>query len=657
MEWKFNQITPEMTKVDPSHLEFFRSEALADVVDALVREDIQNRLDAKRKGVVGPVKVRYYLSSDKDMLVHSKASVWLKGLDLHLNATKTLEELSKDAIPLNVPMSYLTIEDFNTTGLKGDPAVTKDPEGISTPENRNDFYWFIRNVGRTGKKAGDRGRWGLGKIVYPASSGIRSFFCYSIQEKTFIPALIGRSVLAIHSIKGCEYQSEGYFANYPDSEYKYLAMPEVDKDVISDFINCFNIKRTVNEPGLSLVVPFPEESITNGKLVYSVIVHYFWEILRGALEVEVSSKNEKVLISRETISDVASKISWLPENEVKSTLHRIEFCRELRNIKTEETAVCFNLLEPQSYGNPLVSQLFSSPEELKKASELFRSGKIIVLKVPVSIRKRKEGKAISTSFLVYLQKDIDLDRPDETFIRDGLTIIGESYIREPGIRALVLAEDSVLTEFLGDAENPAHTKWLSTTKHFHKKYSPGNSLLDYIKRSAFRLANVLGKVENEVLENLLNDIFGLPDPHDDNSITKELSNRRGKSKPPLGPGPGPSKTRYLKTEKMLSKTGFKISLLPEASKIPDRVSIRIAYELVAGNPFSAFHPADFDLTDDKGNVNVEMVGCEEILREPNKLLVNIREKAFTINITGFDPKRDLHTVVNHEFDDINAEDN
>ena len=44
-EWKFKKMTPEDTNRNPVHLEFFRNEALSNPVDAIVREDIQNRLD------------------------------------------------------------------------------------------------------------------------------------------------------------------------------------------------------------------------------------------------------------------------------------------------------------------------------------------------------------------------------------------------------------------------------------------------------------------------------------------------------------------------------------------------------------------------------------------------------------------------------------
>ena len=47
MEWRFKALTRNDTLQNAAHLEFFHNDALNSSVDALVREDIQNRLDAR----------------------------------------------------------------------------------------------------------------------------------------------------------------------------------------------------------------------------------------------------------------------------------------------------------------------------------------------------------------------------------------------------------------------------------------------------------------------------------------------------------------------------------------------------------------------------------------------------------------------------------
>jgi hypothetical protein len=643
MEWRFGEITPEMTKVDPAHLEFFRSEALEDTVSALVREDIQNRLDAKRKAVPEAVRVRYLLADGGgDALDEPKARKWLTGLERHLNAPKTLQELGTGQIGLSRPMPYLAIECFNTTGLRGDPKATQDPPDEA---ERNDFYWFIRNVGRTGKRAGDRGRWGLGKIVYPASSGIRAFYSYSVREGDLRPSLIGRAVLAIHQVAGREYQSEGYFGDFTDQRYPGLALPAEGGETIKAFAKCFRLSRTPHDPGLSLVIPFPDETITYESLTTRMIEHYFWEILRGTLEVEIIHGTQETKLTRDTIAGIAMQSRGSPD-EIRRIAHRLEFCRKADKMRLAPGVGYFELASPRSYSSAQLADLFPSQDELEKARGLYKGGGLVAFEMRTIVTRTGAAAGNSTSFVVYLQKDDQLASPDETFIRDGLTIIGESHLREPGVRALVLAEDPVMAEFLGDAENPAHTRWLATTKHFRGKYSQGQALLGYVRMSAVRMANLMGQVENEMLENLLDELFGI-DTERGGTPSAGGGRRRGTRKP--APGGGPVPPRYLAQEPLYASAGFKVYPAPGATKTPDRISIRMAYETdTGGDPFEGYHFADFDLTNPHGGVVVTMVNCEEVSRGPNSLRVAVKGKSFSVELSGFDRNRDLRTDVRAE---------
>ena len=38
------------------------------------------------------------------------------------------------------------------------------------PADNEHFYWFFRNIGRSGKRDEDAGSWGLGKWVFPDAS-------------------------------------------------------------------------------------------------------------------------------------------------------------------------------------------------------------------------------------------------------------------------------------------------------------------------------------------------------------------------------------------------------------------------------------------------------------------------------------------------------
>ena len=151
--WHFREMSRGEINVDPVHDEFFKAQDLA---DALVRESIQNSLDARRGS--SKVRVRFRFGTlDKET-----AEKYLRGLEPHIQ------------LPQFAAMPFLAVEDSGTRGLTGDPG--EDPELDESRGARNDFYYFWRNVGRSGKGELDRGRWGLGKAVFSVSSRIHTMF-------------------------------------------------------------------------------------------------------------------------------------------------------------------------------------------------------------------------------------------------------------------------------------------------------------------------------------------------------------------------------------------------------------------------------------------------------------------------------------------------
>ena len=103
--------------VDPIEGEFFTTDALDSHAAGLVREAIQNSLDARIPGQ--KVRVRFRYSGPKLALGQEERKTFLEGLWPHLE--------SPHCGLLNLPgkkedMDFLLIEDDGTRGLRGDPA-------------------------------------------------------------------------------------------------------------------------------------------------------------------------------------------------------------------------------------------------------------------------------------------------------------------------------------------------------------------------------------------------------------------------------------------------------------------------------------------------------------------------------------------------------
>lgn len=163
--WFFRPMDPGEVHVDPVHDEFFK---MQDLADALVRESIQNSLDARRGR--SPVRVRFSFGIGANELSAEAARQYFDGLRAHIDASSLLSTIPRE----DDPVPCLLIEDFGTRGLTGDPAA--DPELDEDTAQKNDFFYFWRNVGRSNKGEVDRGRWGLGKAVFAVASRIHTIF-------------------------------------------------------------------------------------------------------------------------------------------------------------------------------------------------------------------------------------------------------------------------------------------------------------------------------------------------------------------------------------------------------------------------------------------------------------------------------------------------
>ena len=115
-EWRFRQQYPGEININPIQGEFFRTDSLESIADALVREAIQNSLDAALSNSTITVKFTFDLIPEKKL--SDKRSELLLSLWPHLKAPGT----GSTDIPMKTnEVPVLVVEDFGTRGLQGDP--------------------------------------------------------------------------------------------------------------------------------------------------------------------------------------------------------------------------------------------------------------------------------------------------------------------------------------------------------------------------------------------------------------------------------------------------------------------------------------------------------------------------------------------------------
>ena len=278
---------------DSANDAFFTAESLENLSEALVREGIQNSLDAARRDAGGVRQVKVSIrfvpnapSEVREFLANHFSSAranFERGLNLR-NLNTLFDESS----------GYLVFEDFGTKGLTGDVH-----EWRLERAEQNAFFSFFRAEGQSPKSGESLGRWGIGKQVFPTSSRLHAMFGLTVRADNPSRVLMGSAVVRTHSIGEQDYQPDGWFGcrEIADEPVK----PVTDSEFINSFEKAFGLKRG-SEPGLSIVVPSVDERVNVADLRRGIVRSFFWPILLGELVVDLDGPEESWRIDAETLA-------------------------------------------------------------------------------------------------------------------------------------------------------------------------------------------------------------------------------------------------------------------------------------------------------------------------------------------------------------------
>jgi len=304
-KWVFEELRGAAVRRQPNETELFKTEQTGEGEysgnDALVREILQNSVDAKAGD--DPVRVRLALHEAEDAPPADQLIHYFQRLRKPLGARQI--QFDAPGLP-RLPCRFLVCEDFGTRGLEGNTELFHDPP--PSDKSLQYFYWFWRNIGRSGKTGVELGRWGLGKTVYRAASRVGCMFGLTIRESDRKRLLMGQAVLQIHDHDSKEFMPEGYWCATQDASR--LPLPIESKDELDQFCREWRITRR-GEPGLSVVSPFVPDELKADRLVQAVAVHFFTRIVRGELIVEVSGPGlGTVTLDQAGIEAACRKINW-----------------------------------------------------------------------------------------------------------------------------------------------------------------------------------------------------------------------------------------------------------------------------------------------------------------------------------------------------------
>jgi hypothetical protein len=627
-EWHFNQPTPGDKNREPVLGEFFATEAISNAAEALTREGSQNTLDAALPEQA--VRIRMYISGEKGALPPEATQFYLSGAWPHIGADGNgLHDRPK----ADESCSFLAFEDFGTTGLTGDVTQWHDEPGIKNP-----FYYFFRAEGQSGKGEHDRGRWGVGKTVFPRSSRISSYFGLTVRADDKKRLLMGQSVLKSHSVGDNYFSPDGYFGLRRDDG---LTLPLEDPALIEKFCKDFGLIRN-RESGLSIVVPFCDPEINQRSLVAAVCRDYFYPILAATLEVVVESPESKIVIDHQSIREVANGVVDQLPKDLVPILELAEWATEQPPQKIVKTA------QPSSDRAMAWSDDLFSEEQIKTLRSAFQAGEHIALRVPLTIRQ-KNREPRESFFDVFLVRRGDSDSGRPIFVREGIIISDVRSPRSRGVLSLVVVEDGPLATLLGDSENPAHTQWQKDSSNYKGKYIYGPSYIQFVVRSVSEILQILAEGEDKTDPSLLLDLFSLPAQKPEATKEpekKDLPAGDETDKPEI---PKPSPPRF-RVQKVVG--GFSVTRGSQGAPMPPFLDLRVAYDIRRGNPLRKYEAADFRLED----LNVNSSGAAISRRTGNQMIVAVQQPDFHVGVSGFDEQRDLFVKVSvmEDFDDSQA---
>jgi hypothetical protein len=631
VKWTFSRKRPSDKTRDPVVSEFFSSEAIKDAGEALVREAIQNSLDARRDDAA-VVSVRVYVSGTESALEPESASRWFDGAWPHYLATGN--GLRPGDVTVSTPCRFLVFEDFGTTGLTGDREQYEERSASENP-----FFYFFRAEAKTAKHGDARGRWGVGKQVFPRASRAQTFFGYSeTDDGGFV---MGGCILKHHWVHDACYKPDGFWGERLEIDGDTIVVPVTDEPVLAQFRADFRVRRIPGEKGLSVVVPWLDNDDAQPRtfdrvaLVFAILQGYFVPILEGRLEASVEDESGSFHLSRTTYREVLSQLREIAAGK-RDQVERLDALLDIAERVVAGDYLGFDL-GPGSTVKAGWTDTMLDETAASVMRDALKEGHVIGVRAAVPVRP-KVGEAASDGFTCFIAKN-DGVSGRACHVREDLIISDVKSPKIPGHAALVRVDHGPLATLLGDSENPAHTEWQPSSRNFKDKYVYGGLAIDFVSGFASELLRRIHASSRQLDRTLLLDLFSDPGPEVSRPDVKPRPKVSKETDPLPDPPPSPpARYRIHQVER-----GFVVTSSNGSLPAGTELTVRAAYETSKGNPFKAYDVNDFHLT--SADLSVEVTGAEIALRERNELRVVATGEDLEIRVTGFDVNRDLQVRV------------
>lgn len=568
--------------------------------ETLVREAIQNSLDA-RTGNNSPATITFRFHSGS---VSEVQSILSQAVDFRREA-----ELGVPNDWNEGKFHWVTIEDFNTTGLDG-----------RLDDRFGNFWNYWLNFGMSNKGAGSRGGRGIGRVTFLIASRLQTVIGYTrrtTDQKIAACAMVrlrgmksDRGILATHAYLAAKEQSDVYELHDSDEFLQELA---------SSF-RFQGYRAQNNSGGLALAIPYPHADLTPEGIMASAIEHFAPAIFGGLLVVRVND----LVIDSSKISDVASNYSdQFRTPAINEDPSRYLELTAKANDDDFETVLLSTLSEWTS--------AICDEAIVKKLQSSISNNRTAKFRVLFPLKMVDEAKTVELKIVA--AKTPPNKKSFDRFFREGMSL-PDVKARNPGeIDLFIFVEDQTLANYLNCCEGKAHLN-LSESKEIKRNLEKSGFSGSYeVKRFVKSLPSEIRMLLVPQISEPSNDIF-------EQFFSVEDAKRR--NKPPCTPDlpkpddlPPPRQPPFNLTT---LETGFRLTANPMYKDYPMNLRVQMFYANGSRNP--SWSPWDFRA--DQLEINAQ--GCK-IRKRRNELIAENCSKDFRIETTGFDPKRELDTRI------------
>ncbi|GAB5387830.1 MAG: hypothetical protein Alpg2KO_07980 [Alphaproteobacteria bacterium] len=605
------------------------------ISETFVREALQNSLDARIKGSIEPAKVRFTFHQGP----YGQIAPYLDNLLEH----RSRADLSPSSFSSSETVEWLTVEDFNTSGLQG-----------SVTDRGSDFWMYWMNFGLSNKQSGQRGGRGIGRVTFLIASRTQSVLALTRRHGEAERHICGMALLKAGSYPSTETSGSTEFK----TSHSHFAR-QINEDVFDlhdtpgladEFAEAFGLDGYSAEQnsGLALVVPFPHTDssadqasedgeerawLSADRILAAAVEHFAPAIVSRQLVVEVSTDNQTRTLSSTTLTETVQSVQDCLKD--RAVAARPFVFLDYLSTNNETTGDQYNIELKSAVQRNVAFRKWMKSHQREEIRKSLSEGEKVVL--AISFPLRKNGNSERVSVTVICQQTEGPEKPMDLFFRAGMRIPDVEEQHRGNLDVAIFVEDSELANYLNLFEGKAHFDFIAnkenTSKAKKQGYAPQEMYL--VRALSQMLREMLGPDEEKPDRNLLASFFSIPE-ETDGKKKKKPDKPENEPDSPEDDIPKAQKKRVLL--KMI-EDGFRIEANPEWDIYPYDLLIEVGY--ADGSRNIHYSPFDFKTRDlirtSEGMANKQI--------DKNKVCLRDCQDDLAFEMTGFDVNRELEIKI------------